>query len=112
MLEMVKGELIMRRIKGKNLRAFKLTALTIILVVLCTCSAASASNLRVSSEAEGDYISIQAAVDAAEAGDTIFVSPGTYVENLKINKEVQNLVGFEKSRRDSHKGSRSHGEHC
>jgi parallel beta-helix repeat protein len=89
MLEMVKGELIMRRIKGKNLRAFKLTALTIILAVLCTCSAASASNLRVSSEAEGAYISIQAAVDAAEPGDTIFVSPGTYVGNLKINKEVR-----------------------
>ncbi|HET8689103.1 MAG TPA: NosD domain-containing protein, partial [Methanosarcina sp.] len=79
----------MRRLKGKNLRAFKLTALAIILAVLCTCSAASASNLRVSSEAEGDYISIQAAIDAAEAGDTIFVSPGTYVENLKVNKEVR-----------------------
>jgi len=79
----------MRRLKGKNLRAFKLTALAIILAVLCTCSAASASNLRVSSEAEGDYISIQAAVDAAEAGDTIFVRPGTYVENLKINKGVR-----------------------
>lgn len=79
----------MRRIKRKNLRAFKLTALAVILAVLCTCSAASASNLRVSSEAEGDYISIQAAIDAAEAGDTIFVSSGTYVENLKVNKEVR-----------------------
>lgn len=79
----------MRRIKGKNVRAFKLIALAIILAVLCTCSTVSASNLRVSSEAEGDYISIQAAIDAAETGDTIFVSPGTYVENLKINKEVR-----------------------
>jgi parallel beta-helix repeat protein len=79
----------MRRVKGKNLRAFKLTALAIILAVLCTCSVTSASNLRVSSAIEGDYISIQAAVDAAEAGDTIFVSSGTYLENLKINKEVR-----------------------
>lgn len=79
----------MREIKGKNLRAFKLIVLAVILAVLCTCPAVSASNLRVSSAIEGDYISIQAAIDAAEAGDTIFVSPGTYVGNLKINKEVR-----------------------
>ena len=79
----------MRRVKEKNLRFFKLTALTIILAVLCTCSAASAYNLRVSSTEEGDYISIQAAIDQAEAGDTIFVGPGTYIENIKINKEVK-----------------------
>ncbi|WP_292388290.1 right-handed parallel beta-helix repeat-containing protein [Methanosarcina sp. UBA5] len=79
----------MRRINRQNFRAFKLTALAITLAVLCTCSASSASNLRVSSATEGDYISIQAAIDEAEAGDTIFVSPGTYVENLKINKQVQ-----------------------
>ncbi|AKB52546.1 Cell surface protein [Methanosarcina barkeri str. Wiesmoor] len=79
----------MRRIKGHNFRAFKLTALAITLAVLCTCSASSASNLRVSSATDGDYISIQAAIDEAEAGDTIFVSPGTYVENLNINKQVQ-----------------------
>ncbi len=79
----------MRRVKRKNLRAFNLTALAIFLAVLCTCSAASASNLMVGSEAEGDYISIQAAIDAAEAGDTIFVSPGIYIENLKVNKGVR-----------------------
>lgn len=79
----------MRRINRQNFRAFKLTALAITLAVLCTCSASSASNLRVSSATEGDYISIQAAIDEAETGDTIFVSPGTYVENLKINKQVQ-----------------------
>ena len=30
----------------------------------------------------GDYTSIQAALDAAASGDTIVISPGTYVENL------------------------------
>ncbi|RXA21421.1 DUF1565 domain-containing protein [Methanosarcina sp. MSH10X1] len=79
----------MRGTEGKYSRVFELTALAIILAVLFTCTAVSASNLKVSSALEGDYISIQAAVDAAEAGDTIFVSPGTYVENLKINKEVR-----------------------
>ncbi len=84
-----KGRTIMGRITEKNLRAFKLTAIAITLVLLYTCSAASASDLRVSSTTEGDYISIQAAIDEAEAGDTIFVGSGTYIENLKINKEVR-----------------------
>ncbi|MEP0069085.1 hypothetical protein [Pyruvatibacter sp.] len=36
--------------------------------------------------------SIQAAIDAATAGDTIVVGTGTYVENLTINKAI-NIVG-------------------
>ena len=79
----------MGRVKGTNLRAFKITLFAIVLIFICTCSAVSAANLRVSSATEGDYISIQAAVDAAKAGDTIFVSSGTYVENLKIDREVR-----------------------
>jgi parallel beta-helix repeat protein len=78
----------MGRVKGKNLRAFKIIIVAIVLTVICTCSAVSAANLRVNSAIEGSYISIQAAVDAAKAGDTIFVSPGMYVENLKIDREI------------------------
>ena len=84
-----KGRNNMKIIKGNSFKTFKLTAVAIILAAFCTCSIVSASSLRVSSEAEGDYISIQAAIDAAEAGDTIFVSPGTYAENLKVNKQVR-----------------------
>jgi len=35
-----------------------------------------------------DYMKIQEAINAAKEGDTIFVSAGTYYENLRINKTV------------------------
>lgn len=79
----------MGRAKDKNLRIFKITALAAILAGICTCSAVSAESLRVDSATEGSYTTIQAAVDAAEPEDTIFISPGTYVENLKIDKQVR-----------------------
>jgi parallel beta-helix repeat protein len=79
----------MGRIKDRNSRIVKITALVTILAVICTCSTVSAANLRVNSTEEGNYTSIQAAVDAAKPEDTIFISPGTYVENLKIDKQVR-----------------------
>lgn len=39
-----------------------------------------------------DATSIQAAIDSATAGDTIYIGPGTYNENLTISKDI-NLVG-------------------
>ena len=36
----------------------------------------------------GAFSSIQTAVDAAWEGDTLLVSPGTYTENVKVNKSV------------------------
>ena len=38
------------------------------------------------------YITIQAAINSASNGDSILISPGTYHENLQINKNV-NLTG-------------------
>ncbi len=86
----------MGRVKERNLRVFKIIALSAILAVICACSAVSADNLKVDpsakgnySSAEGNYSTIQAAVDAAKDEDTIFVNSGIYIENLKINKQVR-----------------------
>ena len=38
--------------------------------------------------------SIQAAIDKAGPGDTVFVAPGVYHENVLLEKDGLNLVGF------------------
>lgn len=79
----------MKNTNGKDSQALKIITSVFILAIICMSSAASAANLHVDPEAEEGYTTIQAAVDAANAGDTIFVSPGNYVENLKIDKQVR-----------------------
>jgi hypothetical protein len=41
----------------------------------------------------GNFTSIQDAINAASPGDTIFVGPGTYTEDVVVNKDVT-LLGF------------------
>lgn len=79
----------MERAKRGNLLVLKITVLATALAIICTCTAVSANNLKVDPSANGNYSSIQAAIDAAGAEDTIFVSPGNYSENLKIDKQVR-----------------------
>jgi parallel beta-helix repeat protein len=38
--------------------------------------------------AQGPFTTIQGAIDAARAGDTLFIGPGTYVENVVVNKPL------------------------
>ena len=79
----------MERAKKGNLLFFRISALVATLAIICTCPAVSADSLKVDLSAQGNYTSIQAAIDAAKAEDTIFVSPGNYTENLNIDKQVR-----------------------
>ena len=74
------------------MKAGKLLQLLIVSIVLA--GVISASIIRVSASelkvgGEGKYTTISAAVNAANAGDTILVSPGTYVENIAIDKPLK-----------------------
>jgi parallel beta-helix repeat protein len=67
-------------------------ALVAVLVVLAACvltpiPRASASELKVGGQ--GQYRTISEAVKAANPGDSILVSPGTYVENVEVDKPLK-----------------------
>ncbi|KGK97853.1 hypothetical protein LI82_08795 [Methanococcoides methylutens] len=49
---------------------------------------AAADTIIVDDSGTVDYTTIQAAIDAANNGDTIFVYPGKYSENVDVNKEL------------------------
>ena len=49
---------------------------------------AGAAVITVDSNGGGNYSSIQEAVNNAQNGDTILVSPGVYQENVEVNKEL------------------------
>lgn len=51
-------------------------------------AAASPATLHVGGTGSGNYTSIQAAINAASNGDTIFIHSGTYTENIVVNKIV------------------------
>ena len=79
----------MERVKKGNSLIFKITVFATALAIIFTCTAVSANNLKVDPSANGNYTSIQAAIDDANAEDTIFVSPGNYTENIRIDKQIR-----------------------
>jgi len=75
--------------KGKVvLNAFLIFLLILGLVII----PATAAVIPVDSNGEGNYSSIQEAVNNAQEGDTILVNPGVYQENVKVEKKVSILA--------------------
>ena len=78
---------------SRNKEGVKIVAISCFILLLWI-GCASAATLIVSKTSpactSGDeyFTSIQAAVDRAEDGDEIVVCPGTYVENIKVDKSI------------------------
>lgn len=66
----------------------------LILAVLLPCLA-MALTLSVKQDGSGDYTAIQAALDAANPGDTVLVYPGRYYENLNMQTSNISLMSLE-----------------
>jgi len=56
------------------------------------CEETSGNTLYAGGSGDGNYSSIQEAINASSDGDTIFVYSGTYTENIVINKSIS-LIG-------------------
>jgi parallel beta-helix repeat protein len=62
----------------------------LIVVFLCLCT--YGKTIYVDDDAQADFNNVQAAIDAAENGDTVSVAPGTYYENIVLKNGI-NLFG-------------------
>ncbi|MDP2948923.1 MAG: NosD domain-containing protein [Chloroflexota bacterium] len=68
-----------------NVKRIAILGVALVLLLTMTAGIASAATIRV---VPGPGTPIQAAVNAASAGDVIFVGAGTYTENVVVNKSV------------------------
>ncbi len=71
--------------KGKSIQSI---CIILLLVLGATATQAGAAVFTVGGNGAGNYTSIQEAVNNAQNGDTILVSPGVYRENVNVTKEL------------------------
>ena len=74
-----------RRTMKKAVRAGALISVLLFSLLMGLVIPASAGEITVGT---GQYTTIQAAVNAAQPGDTILIPPGTYSENVLVNKSL------------------------
>jgi len=77
-----------RGINLTNIQRFKLYFVVAALFLMLSAGSATARRISVGAEESRDYTSIQAAVNAAERGDIIYVYSGFYRENVDLDKEI------------------------
>ncbi len=61
-----------------------IVSVTILFITILVCPVSVSKTINV----PGDSRNIQSAIDMAEPGDTIIVAPGTYKEDIEIQKEI------------------------
>ena len=65
-----------------------------VIVVVCGASLATASTWNVAPDGSGRFQSIQEAIDYAQAGDTIMIQAGRYMEDVTVHsKERLKIIG-------------------
>ena len=74
-------------------RSISVKVTVLVLAVLGLAGVASPAAAALAGDTIVVTTTIQAAVDAAQAGDTILVPPGTYRENVQVNKSDLTIVG-------------------
>ena len=87
-----------RRMKAKKAKIFIVLLFSVLLVipsVTFDSSRAQITTIYVDDDGETKYSTIQEGINAARTGDTVFVSSGTYCENIQITKSIT-LMGKNK----------------